>query len=180
MTTYQSKIYRKGHDQPITVSKSIAEKISALYTDSKAPSDYPIDIGGRHIFRKGEIKSIEILPDIDRTRQEQSYDEFNKIEREGHIKYAKLPASQKAKDLGMFELMYHASVGEKASPEVLEQARVIQERFFTVHKNRTLCDPSLLKCVIPMISGKKISGWAMGGLGIVERAVARDMQLSGS
>lgn len=178
MATYQSKIYRKGHDQPIYLSKNSAQKISELYQNASIASDQPIDIGGKYIFRKGEIKSIEILPDIQVEKFEADRSEFYRQEKASRDAYLKLPVSRRARDLEMFKLMYKASIGDEASPETLEQARVIQERFFTANPTRTLCDPTLLKTIIPIITGKKISPYARGGLGIIERALARDMQLA--
>ncbi len=178
MSIYQSKIYRKGHDQPILVPKVAAQKIAALYEDKNAAADYPINIADRYVFRKGEIKSIEILPDIEKVVTEIDRTEFYQQEKNERNRILSQSPEQRAKNTSVFSELYRISTGEYPTEEVLGQVRWTQQRFFTVNKNSITCDLQLLRSSVPMVVGKKIDIYQKAMFNIIERAVLRDMQLA--
>jgi hypothetical protein len=83
----------------------------------------------------------------------------------------------KANLLDMFFYLYKFTTGDEPTAEKLEEARSIQHRFFISNPQRTLCNPDLLKTIIPVVRGKKINGYEAGFFRFAESAVRRDMQL---
>lgn len=176
----QSTIQLKGREKLLYVSKRAAEQVSVVFADKNIESDHPINLGGKEFFRKGEIKNITVLPDIERVATEVNRDQFYQEEKKNRDRILAQTPEQKSKSVEMFSELYRVSTGEYPSETILEQAKWIQQKFFTTNKNRTTCDLHLLKPIIPIVVGKKINVYQKAMFSLVERFVSRDMQLSRS
>lgn len=175
---HQSSVQLKGRSSLISLSKNAAEKVAQIFKDSNITADSPIDLGGKEFFRKGEIKNIIILPDIERVATDINRDQFYQEEKKNRERILAQTPEQKSKSTEMFSELYRVSVGEYPTEEVLEKARWIQHKFFTTNKNRTTCDLHLLKPIIPMVVGKRIDIYQKAMFSLAERFVSRDMQLA--
>lgn len=176
--TNNSYVLLKGVRQPVFLSKAHAEQLQKIFANENLGPDHNVTIGTRS-FIKREIRLIEILPDSSRIeendRQMQAFYDEEKINRKRMLE---MTPSAKAQKLDMFAYLYRNTVGTMPSQEVLEQARTIQENFFIANPKRTLCDPRKLSVIIPKDELQKLNIWQKAYFRVVERAVARDMDLA--
>lgn len=176
--TYNSIISLRGINKQLIVSYSYAIEIQKIFNNKEITSDYPITIG-KQSFRKGDIKYIEIINDGDDSRKwEESNKEFYAQEKIEYERLIKTTAEYRGGLLDIFSYLYKFSSGNFPSEETLRKANEIQTEFFKKNPKRRLCDLYLLKSLIPM-NNTKPNSFEHGYFRIVEKAVFRDMQLSG-
>jgi len=175
---YQSLIHRKGNEKAIPVSEAAARQIADIFNDKKIDGDHPINLGNKIYFRKGQIREIEIHPDLEKPRTEEQFSDFYAEERANYLQRQKWSIEARAKELYVFEHLYELSTGNKPDEATREQCRLAQVEFFKQNPKRTVCDPSAFKHLIPIVRSVKLNIWQSGFFQIIERAVYRDIQLS--
>lgn len=174
---YQSQILLRTITTPVTMSRHNAEFVSKIFSDEKIGSDHTIRID-RFAFRKGEIRSIQVFPDLQENTQEKDTQSFYKQESDRRQTLLKLSPKARAQITDMFAYMFKFAVGEFPNEENLRQARATQEQFFVLNPKRTICDANRLLPLIPKIKGRKVSDYEQAYFNVIERAIMRDMQLS--
>ena len=91
----------------------------------------------------------------------------------------KLSAHDRAQNTDFFFMLYMSSCLERPTEETCQKVREVQERFFEINPQRTLCDFITLKPLLKVDDKAKKNHFANGGLRLAEKAIFRDMQLSG-
>lgn len=174
---YQSKIVVRGREVPIIVSKAVADQISGVWADKKVEKDQLIIL--KHMrFLKGDIRAIDVLPDKVAEGFDDEVRKFYDEERRERAKAVALTPKAKSMRLEMFRELYRVVTGTYPTPEVLGEARQKQEQFFTANPKRTVCDANRLIPLIPAARGQRISKFHSAFIGMVGRAIGRDVQLS--
>ncbi len=185
--TYNSTIVLKGMQKPIFASKINALSVQKTLSDNAIPFDFVIQIGNQS-FRKGDIKFVEVINDGDDSRKNDEYmHEFYDNERKEREYLVAKTAEYKASKLDIFLYLYYFATNNNPTSEVLEKAKQIQFNFFKDHPKRTLCDLHLLKEAIPGLDHNTPNAvfketavlFRTAYFRLVEKAVYRDMQLSG-
>lgn len=175
---HQSTIHLRGREKALTVPKAVAEQVAKIFSDKNVDPDYSFNLGNKIFFRKGQIRDIEVLPDIAHMTADKDRDEFYADEKKTRQRLLGLSPSQRSNELEMFRCMYVITTGDEPSSEKLNEARRVQEQFFTAHPKRLLCDPSRLKSLIPIVPSKKINLFQAGYFRIVTKAISRDIELA--
>ena len=168
----------RGVNKPIITSKSNAEEIDRIWRDK--------DTDSRHVFRvstqsfsKSDIKFIDIIPDSagveERNRE---MEEFYESEKKLYAKESAWPVETKARHYDFFRFLFMSCCGRYPTDEEQQKAYPIQHKFFTENPKRRLCDFYLLSPIIPR-KYDDLTLFNLGGINLAERAIYRDMQLSG-
>lgn len=169
-----------GQKSNIFLSESQATQVDNIFSDNSISPDFVIRLKNPSIsFKKGAIRTIEINTDLNKhADKEKSMGEFYEEEKNNRIKYLLFTKEKLSSFTDIFEGLFKVSSGENPSQEDINKAKEIQLKFFRENVNRTLCDLHLLKPLIPM-RRQMISPFSNSFFRLAEKAVFRDMQLSG-
>lgn len=169
-----------GQKQNILLTYDQACQVESVFSDGDIPDDFVIRLQNPSMsFKKGAIRTIEVAEDGSKKEEnEKKFQDFYEQERQRRREYLSWPKERLASNTNVFEGLYKISSGKSATLEDIEKAKEVQLIFFRENPNRTLCDLYLLKPLIPM-KVSRIDRWQSGFFRLAEKAVFRDMQLSG-
>lgn len=183
-----STVKVRGLEEDIAATYSEAETIKKIWEDKTKDPGYIIHIG-KTSFQKKDIRLVILRADRDqKASNDLDRTEFYNEERKDHYRISKLKPEEKAKFLDLFDLLYFCATNIRPTPaEVRKQAYDIQLQFFKENPARNICDAHLLKALVQEIKNNdayKLFDQAplmlrQAGMKIIERAIYRDMQLSG-
>jgi len=175
---YNSILQLIGQKKDIPVSKAIALAIQTILEDKTKDGEFVINIKGM-TFRKSSVRFVEIHNDGNaKVNSDEDMRKFYDEEKLNRIKYLSWTKEKLGSYTDIFEGLYKISSGVEAPLEVIQKAKEVQTKFFKENSMRTLCDLYLLKPLILMNAGH-IDVWESGFFRVAEKAVYRDMELSG-
>lgn len=146
------RIQISGQRDPIEVDQAQGLKIKTLFEDPA--------VAGNELIRtknftavKNSIRSVVVFDDQTteiNTKDQKLKDRDLWIKREiehlGNVEAVRaLPIEQRAKQLGMFNMIFSAFEGREPNEEEKNQAIKIQSEFFASRPNMTTCDPMLFR-----------------------------------
>lgn len=175
--SYNSLIYLKGVQKPLSTSKANAEAVAELFHNKNAAPDFPIRIGSQS-FTKSQVKLIEIHPDINQLEKNndgasKEYDAYARH----RLELLRKGPTYLSNQLEMFEYLFKLTAGREPTPEECTLAQQIQLKFFHENPRRVMCDPNLFRILMPK-RDVKLNIYEGAYFKIVERAIHRDMVLS--
>jgi hypothetical protein len=166
-----AKLRIKGLDQEIYLEEEKARAIKKMWIDSTKQSTI-VDIDSW----SGRVSDIRHIwfDNFSHTLRDVGVDYEMEYLRERDDILA-MSLEDRAKRLGMFDILWWSSTGEKEySDEIKAKAIEIQTKFFTEHPKRCFCDPLLFKGLLPS-KNIEINKWQNGGHHFIESAVREDI-----
>lgn len=178
--TKNSILQLVGQKQDIHLFKEQAKSVEDIFSDGSIPPDFVIRLKTPSMsFKKSSIRLIEVNSDTNsHDALQKGRDDFYEEERTKRKRYLSWTKEKLASYTHIFEGLYKISSGKEATDIEINKAREIQLNFFKENTQRTLCDLYLFKPIIPMTQSTT-DIWQTGFFRLAEKAVFRDMELSG-
>lgn len=167
------QIILRGKRGSVYVEDNKAKVLKAAFEEGTLPPIIALD---KVSFRSMEIKAIELEGEKEEKNNWKVNLEDYKNE---HKRIRGLTAYEKSNRLEFFKLFFFTFTGKNEfSPELLEEARSRQEKFFIANPKRILPDPQIFKDLITDLpENKELSNNLRNSSShFIERCLAADMR----